>query len=73
MWFSSRYVNGGGLTNLVAPLQRVRQKALAVRTWEDFLALGAIGEWKFKYVYKHPWTFRPPIYKLTNSNFMSNN
>ena len=29
--------------------------------------------WKFKYVYKHPWTFRPPIYKLTNSNFMSNN
>ena len=31
------------------------------------------GLWKFKYVYKHPWTFRPPIYKLTNSSFMSNN
>ena len=29
--------------------------------------------WKFKYVYKHPWTFRPPIYKLINSSFMSNN
>ena len=28
----------------MAPLQWVRQKALAVRTWEDFLALGAIGE-----------------------------
>ena len=30
-------------------------------------------KWKFKYVYKHPWTFRPPIYNLTNSSIMSNN
>ena len=42
MWFSSRYVDGGGPTNLVAPLQRVRQKASTNKTWEDFLALGAI-------------------------------
>ena len=29
--------------------------------------------WKFKNVYKHPWTFRPPNYNLTNSSNMSNN
>ena len=32
-----------------------------------------IVEWKFNNVYKHPWTFRPSIYKLTNSSIMSNN
>ena len=30
MWFSGQYVNGGG--------------PIANRTWEDFLALGAMGE-----------------------------
>ena len=29
--------------------------------------------WEFKYVYKHPWKFRPPNYNLTNSSIMSNN
>ena len=29
--------------------------------------------WKFKNVYKHLWTFRPPNYTLTNSSNMSNN
>ena len=31
------------------------------------------GLWKFKNVYKHLWTFRPPNYNLTNSSFMTNN
>ena len=44
MWFFGRYVNGGGPTNLGAPLQQVRWKASADRMWEDFLALGDIGE-----------------------------
>ena len=42
MWFFGWYVNGGDPTNLTALLQWVRRKALANRTWEDFLALGAI-------------------------------
>ena len=44
MWFFGRYVNGGGPTNLMAPLQWVRWKASTDRMQEDFLALGAIGE-----------------------------
>ena len=44
MWFFGRYVNGGGPTSLMAPLQRVRWKASANRTYKDFLAMGAIGE-----------------------------
>ena len=44
-------------------------------TWWSSLQQAAMGAgwWKFKYVYKHPWMFRPPIYKLTNSSFISNN
>ena len=60
MWFSGRYVNGGGPTNLMAPLQRVRQKALAIRTWEDFLALGVIGgddERKRKWRNERVWEY----------------
>ena len=38
-----------------------------------FFSLKKNNNWKFKNVYKHPWTFRPPNYKLTNSSFMSNN
>ena len=41
MWFFGRYVNGGGPTNLVAPLQLVKRNASIDRMWEDFLALGA--------------------------------
>ena len=43
MWISGRYVNeGGGSINLTTPLQQVRKNALEKRTYEVFLALGAI-------------------------------
>ena len=44
MWFSSRYVNAESPINLIALLQRVKWNASEERTYEDFLALGAIGE-----------------------------
>ena len=43
MWFFGRYVNeGGGSINLTTPLQQVRKNASEKRTYEVFLALGAI-------------------------------
>ena len=61
MWFSGWYVNGGGPISLIAPLQWVRWNASEERTYEDLLALGAIGEdeeslerkWKNKGVWEN--------------------
>ena len=44
MWISGWYVNGGGPTNLVAQLQRVRWNTSKDRTYKVFLALGTIIE-----------------------------